>query len=144
MLTYRRQEPRLTIEVKKCIHNYKEVKPNVKELVIYSFFQISNKGDRRTKLLKVQFVYWIVGKKHKLRTAFIENNQVIPESTKWVEAHDIINVGTYSAETTANGEKEKIECIFTIFHTHGAKEVKTTSIRQELFSVLRDYFEGLP
>lgn len=86
----------------------------------------------------------INGKKHELKTAFVEDNQLLLESTKWVEAHDIANITTYSAETTDNDEKERIECIFTIIHTHGAKEVNTTSIREENFSPFRDYLEGLP
>jgi hypothetical protein len=61
-LTYRRQEPRLEIEVKKCIHSYKVSISNVKELKIYSLFQIFNKGDRRTRLSKVELHILIDGK----------------------------------------------------------------------------------
>lgn len=76
--------------------------------------------------------------------AFVEDNQLVPESTKWIEAHDIANIAAYSAETAENGEKERIECTFEIFHTHGAKEVKTTSIRQENWTPFRDYLDELP
>jgi hypothetical protein len=69
---------------------------------------------------------------------------LVPESTKWIEAHDIANIAAYSAETPENEEKDQIECTFKIFHTHGAEKVETTSIRQENWSPFRDYINELP
>jgi hypothetical protein len=149
-LTYRRQTPRLKVEVLRCDHLYATTAISTdKFLKIYTSFRVSNIGDRPTRLNSISLKVTLEGKTRSLNTAVAElglnTGYFNPEPNKWIEAHDFISFVTLSTDAVFINPTEELKCIFTLSHTNGLKKISTTSkMTKDPPKYFADYLNKLP
>lgn len=115
-----------------CFHNF-TVSKSVAERKIVSFwvdFLVKNTGYRGTTIEDIELTFENSGKKYKMKKQYYrgdcqQDRRISIPSSKSVD----LSVDFWE-EFTGN-EEDKIECVFTIFHTYKAETVKFTSVRKE-------------
>lgn len=112
-----KERPNLKIEVEKCSHWTREPTTPKPTSVLRTEFCIRNKGDRGTKIFRVDVRFMLNSKKCE---GSIKRD-------KFIEHHDTEYVGYVHAFEDVTIEQETIECEFTIYHTLGEKRVKCES-----------------
>jgi hypothetical protein len=125
----RRENPRLAIEVSKCEHDFALSTYQIRTISFWAKFQIKNQGDRGTRINDIGLVFSVDGKECRLKKQYFHGQGRETES-RWIEAHDIEDIEADFWEAFEGSEKERIDCTFTIYHTHGAEEVEAVSIKR--------------
>jgi len=123
-LTYRKQRPNLKIEVAKCEHKFTTSKSKVKSIQLWADFKIRNLGDRATRITDVGIRFKANGMKYQFKK---ELSMDPKEDNIWLQAHDTFEFTGYFSNIFKSKEQEKLDCTCTIFHTHGAVDVKFKS-----------------
>jgi len=107
-IRFRREKPNLHIEVTRFKHHFASAKVKKTELKIE--FYVHNKGDRATQL-------------NKLELQTYNQTQVLKDA---VDAHKSIRQNCYFV-VPSRIEKQKLQCSFVLYHTHGEKRFEATS-----------------
>jgi hypothetical protein len=124
----RRENPRLEISVLSCEHSFTISKSNVKTVSFWVEFQAKNLGDRGTTLNDVGLNSDKLGKGQFRKQYWRLGEQYVPDDKMWINAHETRDIGAdFVAIEFPSEDKEQIDCIFTIYHTHGAKTVQCIS-----------------
>jgi len=138
--TYSKQKPNLKIKLTKCIHDFPNStrEPQVKDINFYANFQIKNVGDRGTKIENIVLSSTIGGANYQTK----EINQLsdlreitrfqleTPQNeSRWIKAHDTVDIGSHFKISYNGREEDKIECIFDIYDTHKKYEVQGNSTK---------------
>jgi hypothetical protein len=135
--TVRRESPRLKGRVLSCTHSYSDSEKNVKMISFSLLLEIRNLGDRGTTIKDVVLSFWNSGQKYQSR--MINFERLLDRShSRWIEAHELVEVGLYAQERFDGTEERQIECQFQVFHTHGAIKVEGKSESRQ--SVLKIRF----
>jgi hypothetical protein len=149
-LTYRRQQPRLKVEILRCDHLYASTATSPdKFLKIWTSFRVSNTGDRPTKLKSISLKVTLEGKTRNLNTAIAElgegTGSYNPEPDRWIQAHDFIKFVTLSTDTVFINPTQELNCVFTLSHTHSSIRITATSrMAREPPNYFRDFLEKFP
>jgi hypothetical protein len=126
----RRESPRLETKVLKCEHDFTVSKSQIKTISFWAEFQMKNLGDRGTSVNDISLSFEDDGKKYQLKKRYYRGTFVESER-KWINAHHTMDIEADFYDTFEGNDKEQIDCTFTIFHTHGAKNVKAVSQKRE-------------
>lgn len=92
-------------------------------------------GDRGATLNGADVTFEHDGKKYTLRRQFFTEEYGGPLDSfdsRWVNAHETVNIdapfwGDVQTMDSESNDQEKIDCIFTLYHTHGAEKIKHIS-----------------
>ena len=125
----RRESPRLETKVLKCEHDFTVSISQIKTISFWIEVQIRNLGDRGTSINDMDVTFEDDGKTHRLKKRHFRGPRG-QSKRRWINAHDIIDVGADFYETFQGNDREQIDCTLIIYHTHGSKEVKTISQRR--------------
>jgi hypothetical protein len=130
--TYRKESPHLKINVIKCEHNFEVSRsvPDRKTISFWTDFLIKNVGDRGTTIEDIELTFENSGKTYKLRKASYRDQHVIEKRIS-VSPHDSFDLSADFWEVFTGDEEDQIDCIFTIYHTHGAERTKAVSQRRK-------------
>lgn len=138
--TFKKDRPHLKVNVTDCTHDFavSQSVPNGKDLFFLANFLIKNVGYRGTTIEDVELTFENNGKSYKMRKQsyteqFLSEKNIpviymkrIPVSPS--ESRDLS--AKFFVEDFSGNEEDKINCIFTIFHTYKALTIKYTSIRK--------------
>jgi hypothetical protein len=65
--------------------------------------------------------------------------RTVTGESKWIEAHDNTDIGADFYNLYDSDEKDKLNCVFTVFHTHKPCKAKAVS---EKVAKLKDELDG--
>ena len=123
----KRESPRLELKALNCEHDF------IKETNMLSFWselEVRNLGDRGTNILGIDLMFKHKEKDYTLKMTNhehdIENNSI-----KWIRPHETIRIQQIAFTKFETKPINNIECSFTLYHTHGAENTKTKSLRRE-------------
>lgn len=123
-LIYRKEKPNLKLEISKCKHSYTTSTSQVITINFWASFHVHNLGDRGTRINDVGLSFVTDEKDYQ----FKKRESMDPrENDVRIEAHDTVNFSADFWGIFESEEKEKIDCVFTIYHTHGTMDVQFTS-----------------
>jgi hypothetical protein len=124
--TYRKENPNLRVTVTGCQHKFEVSTSNIKTIRFFSEFHINNVGDRGTRISDIGLWFKVGEKEYCLKKTGFWN---MTDESKWIEAHDNVDLeANFSIEYTSD-EKDQLDCYFTIYHTHNPCKVKAVSIK---------------
>jgi hypothetical protein len=124
--TYRKENPNLKVSVLGCQHKFTVSTSQIKMISFFAEFHIKNIGDRGTRINDIGLLFKVGEKEYSLKKAGFWN---MTSESKWIEAHDNINLeGNFSIQYTSD-EKDRLNCDFTIYHTHNPCKVKAVSVK---------------
>jgi hypothetical protein len=129
--TYRKEKPNLETEVLSLTHNFTPTSSNGKHINFWVRFRLKNLGDRGTRINDIGLSFKINEHEYDLKAN--EIREVTPDGLlkagpDFIEAHDTLVIEADFYRTyEGKDEQEKIDCKFTLFHTHGSYDFKTTS-----------------
>jgi len=126
----RKESPRLETKVLKCEHDFTVSKSQIKTLSFWATFQIKNLGDRGTSINDMDIIFEDNGKEYRFKKQYFRGPREASQR-RWINAHDTMDIEADFYETYEGNDKEQIDCIFTIYHTHGATKVKTVSKKRK-------------
>ncbi len=126
----RKESPRLETKVLKCEHDFTFSKSQIKTISFWAGFQIKNLGDRGTSVNDIELSFEDDEKKYQLKKWYYRGT-VEKSERRWINAHETIDIEADFFNTFEGTDKEQIDCTFNIYHTHGAKKVKTVSKRRK-------------
>jgi hypothetical protein len=122
----RRENPRLAIRVLNCEHDFEK---ETKALSFWSEIELRNLGDRGTNLLGIDVKF--KGEEDEFTLKMSNQEPVVEnDSIKWIRPHETIRTFQTAFIKFDGSANEQIDCIFTIYHTHGAEKVKAKSQRR--------------
>ena len=119
----RRENPRLTIKVLKCEHDFEK---ETKALSFWSEMELRNLEDRGTNILGIDLKFEYNEKEYNLK---MSNQELVvsDDLIRWIRPHETIRTVQTTFIKFEDKIKEQIECTFTIYHTHGAEKIKANS-----------------
>ncbi|MCW3977627.1 MAG: hypothetical protein NWE77_06820 [Candidatus Bathyarchaeota archaeon] len=121
----RREKPHLTISTVKCSHTYTKASVKAEILWFNPLIRIENTGDRGTTVSKVELAFRLNN------TKFIECTEGGSLGDNRIKAHGTLDlrptIKSYNDAILDFKKQERIECAFTLFHTHGKKTRKSIS-----------------
>lgn len=95
-------------------------------LSFLSELEIRNIGDRGTNILGLDLKFDYKNTEYGIKT-INQDEENANADLKWIRPHETIRI-TQIALTRFNELPQKqIKCNFTLYHTHGAEELKATS-----------------
>jgi hypothetical protein len=119
----RRENPRLEIRVLSCEHHFEK---ETKALSFWSEIELRNLGDRGTNLLGIDVKF--KGEEDECTLKMSNQEPVVEnDSVKWIRPHETIRTFQTAFIKFNGAPNEQIDCIFTIYHTHGAEKIKAKS-----------------
>ena len=123
----RRENPKLTMKVMSCEHNFEK---ETKALSFWSEMELRNLGDRGTDILGIDMKIKDNGNEYTLK---MSNQEPVIEddSIKWIRPHETIRTFQTAFIKFEGTPSEQIDCIFTIYHTHGAEKIKAKSHKRD-------------
>ena len=119
-----RENPRLTISVLSCEHSYQH---ETKALSFWSEIELRNLGDRGTNILGIDLKF--EGNDKKECTLQMSNQEQVigGDVIRWIRPHETMRTLQIAFTKSENKPKQQIDCLFTVYHTHGAERAKTKS-----------------
>jgi len=124
----KRENPCLKIEVLRCEHDYAVSTNQVKTISLWARFRIKNLGDRGATINDMDLVFRDNGKEYRLHRRLIGGRHYAEDNKKeWINAHETRDILADFYETFEGNEREQLDCILTLYHTHGAETVKAVS-----------------
>lgn len=121
----RREKPQLAISFVECLHTYS--KPAITDWLLYfrPRIRIDNTGDRGTTVSKVEIMFNLNNKEFTeiVEGDSLQNNKIGASST--LDLNPLIY--SYDDTILEFKKQERIECTFTLFHTHGKVTIEGTS-----------------
>ncbi|MCW4016998.1 MAG: hypothetical protein NWF06_11565 [Candidatus Bathyarchaeota archaeon] len=123
----KRENPRLTINVLSCEHYFEN---ETKVLSFWSETELRNLGDRGTDMLGIDLKFEYKEKDYNLK---MSNQEPLVEngSIRWIRPHQTIRTFQTAFIKFEGPPKEQLDCIFTLYHTHGAEKVKAKSQKRK-------------
>ncbi|MGD0994193.1 MAG: hypothetical protein ABR909_01550 [Candidatus Bathyarchaeia archaeon] len=122
--TYRKEKPNLKVSVTDCHHRFTVSTSQIKTIFFFAKFHINNVGDRGTRINDIGLSFKVGEKEYHGKQEMFWN--VIGES-KWIDAHDNADIGSQFLIEYNSDEKDRLNCVFTIYHTHNPCKVKAVS-----------------
>jgi len=122
----RRENPRLEVKVLECMHDFEISPRQVKTISFWTTFEIRNLGDRGTTVNEIELDFLDNGREYRFKKQYFRGLRTESES-RWINAHEIINIDADFYDRFEGNDREQIECTFTIYHTHGAKTAQCIS-----------------
>jgi hypothetical protein len=120
----KREKPNLVLRNIRCVHEYEK---ETKALSFLCELEIRNVGDRGTNILGVDLKFDYKKTEYGIKT--ISQDEDTPNTNlKWIRPHETIHVTQIALTRFSELPKKQINCNFTLYHTHGAEELKVTSI----------------
>jgi hypothetical protein len=135
-ITYRREKPNLKIEVLESKYNFTHNPSEKTHINFWTKFQVRNLGDRGTRIYDIGLSFRVDSKDYSLKKEFylrvpLKRMEAKQAGTIWLGAHDRKCFQGQFVQEYDSTEKEQIDCIFTIWHTHGSQDAKFTSVVTE-------------
>lgn len=119
----KRENPRLTINVLSCEHTFQH---ETKALSFWSEIELRNLGDRGTNILGIDLKFEYNKRDYTLKMS--NQEQVIEgQLIRWIRSHETIKTLQTSFTKFEDKPKSQIECLFTVYHTHGAEKIRAKS-----------------
>lgn len=125
--TYRKENPNLKVSVIDCQHTFTVSTSQIKMVELFAEFHINNVGDRGTRINNIGLSFKIDKKEYSLKKAYWNATG----ESKWIDAHDNTDIGANFYVKYESDEKDRLNCVFTIYHTHNPCKVKFISERVE-------------
>ena len=126
----RRESPRLELKALNCEHDFRK---ETNMLSFWSELEVRNLGDRGTNILGIDLMFKYKEKDYTLKMTSqehdIENNVI-----KWIRPHETIRILQIAFTKFETKPTSIIDCTFTLYHTHGAENIKTKSQKREKIS----------
>ena len=119
----KREKPSLVLRSVSCTHEYE------KETMALSFLcelEIRNLGDRGTNILGVDLKFDYKNTEYGIKT-ITQDEDDTKVDLKWIRPHETIRITQIAITRFSELPQKQIKCNFTLYHTHGAEELKATS-----------------
>jgi hypothetical protein len=126
----RKENPRLEAEAVKCEHDYTVSKSGIKTISFWTDFMIKNIGDRGTSINDIDLDFEEDGQKYHLKKQFFMWRPA-EEKRIWISPHETLDLSVSFYQTFQGKERETIDCHFIVYHTHGAENLKTVSLKRK-------------
>ena len=136
ILVYRKENPNLKINVINCQHKFMVSTSKIKTIDFFAEFHINNVGDRGTRINDIELSFKVGEKEYHMKKSGFWNRT---SESIWIEAHDNIDLDANFYIKYESDEKDRLNCIFTIYHTHNPCKVKAVS---EKVDKLKNDFGG--
>ncbi|MDG6223108.1 MAG: hypothetical protein IAX21_01965 [Candidatus Bathyarchaeota archaeon] len=119
----KRETPNLVVKQIKCTHEYEK---ETKALSFLIELEIRNLGDRGTNILGVDLKFDHKNTEYVMKMVNQDNE---PENItiKWIRPHETIRTVQIAFTRFNEKPKKQIPCNLTVYHTHGAEQLKATS-----------------
>ncbi|MCW4034358.1 MAG: hypothetical protein NWF03_03230 [Candidatus Bathyarchaeota archaeon] len=122
----KRESPQLTIGVLKCEHMFTE---ETKILTFGTEIELRNLGDRGTNILGIDLKFKNGDEYQNLRLASQELAKE-NDNVKWIRPHETIRTSQTGFIKYEHPVTQELDCIITVYHTHGAEKIKHKSLKQ--------------
>jgi type II restriction/modification system DNA methylase subunit YeeA len=129
--TLRKEKPRLKIRILNLEHDFAVSHSQIKTISFWVMFQIRNLGDRGTSINDTELAFIDDGKQHSLKKEYWKGYAHESERRNWINAHETKEMKDDLYGRFDGNEKERMDCVFTIYHTHGALHVDAVSERRK-------------
>ena len=123
----RRENPRLTLGVLSCEHDFAH---ESKALSFWSEMELRNLGDRGTNILGIDVKFRAKEKDYTLKMSNQEPDSD-DDSIRWIRPHETIRTFQTAFIKFEDKPEKQIDCIFTIYHTHGAEKIRAKSHKRD-------------
>ena len=117
----RRENPRLTIRVLSFEHDFAH---ESKALSFWSEMELGNLGNRGTNILGIDVKFRAKGKDYTLKMSNQESS-IEDDMMRWIRPHETIRTFQTAFIKFEDKPEKQIDCVFRIYQTHGAKQIKT-------------------
>ena len=99
-------------------------------LSFWSEMELRNLGDRGTDILGIDVKFKV---KEKEYTLMMSNQELVIEdgSIRWIRPHETIRTFQTAFIKFEDKPEKRIDCIFTVYHTHGAEKVRAKSQKRD-------------
>lgn len=124
----RKENPRIKVEVLKCEHDFEEKRNQVS---FWAKFQIRNLGDRGTSINDVNLAFVSDDQEHCLKKRYFRGRREHSQR-RWINPHETIDLEVDFYEKYQGQVKERINCTFSIFHTHRVETVEAISGKRKV------------
>jgi hypothetical protein len=140
--SYKSREPDLSIKVTHCQHDFPKIlrKGQVKDINFNLRFEVTNKGDRGTRIKDIVLSFVVKEKNYQINETNLTKDMwdiiKLPElqtadPDKWIGAHDTRPMVANFNSPFDGPEENQIECVFTIADVHKVHTLKATSEKVE-------------
>ena len=119
----KREKPDLMIKVLSCNHAYDR---ETQALSFLSQLEIRNIGDRGTNILGVDIKFDYKKAEYGMKT-FNQDDEMGNSNLKWIRPHETIKTIQSSLTRFDTVPQKQIQCMFTVYETHGTKQIEATS-----------------
>ena len=119
----KRENPRLAINVLKCEHDFEK---ETKALSFWNEIEVRNLGDRGTNILGIDMKFRAKEKEYTLKMSNQEP-ELGNDTIRWIRPHETIRTFQTSFTKFECKPDEQIDCLFIVYHTHGAEKIKFKS-----------------
>ena len=119
----KREKPDLVLKVLRCNH---ECDRETNALSFFSELEIRNIGDRGTNILGVDLKFDYKKTEYGMKMVN-QDNELQNNNLKWIRPHETIRTIQIAVTRFNSKPQKQIQCMFTIFDTHGAKQIKSIS-----------------
>jgi hypothetical protein len=123
---FRRENPRIEVKALGCEHS---IESERSQISFWATFQMKNLGDRGTSINDVDLVFVSDNKEHLLKKILFRPMEY--SQRRWIDPHETIDLGADYLGKYEGEVKEKINCTFLIYHTHGRKKIRALSQRRK-------------
>lgn len=124
----RRETPRIKVKVLQCEHDFE---PKRNQISFWTKFQIKNFGDRGTSINDIDLVFISDYQEYCLRRQYFREPRKRSQR-RWINPHETIDLEVDFYEEHRGLVGDRINCTFSIYHTHGAETVKTISQKRKV------------
>lgn len=126
----RKENPHIETKALKCEHDYAVSLSGIRTISFWTDFMIRNVGDRGTSINDMDLDFEDNGQKHHLKKQYFRDRPVA-EKRIWISPHETLDLSADFYQNFQGNEKEKVDCHFTVYHTHGADNIKVVSQKRK-------------
>ena len=106
-----------------CQHKF-AVSKSQKFIEFFAEFHICNVGDRGTRVNDIGLSFRVGEKEYQMKKSGYWNGT---GESKWIDAHDNADIDANFYAEYESDEKDQLDCVFTIYHTHKPYRVNAFS-----------------
>jgi len=111
------------LKILKCTHEYDK---EIKALSFLSELEIRNLGDRGTNILGMDLKFDYKNTEYAMRMVN-QDGETQNGNLKWIRPHETIRTIQIALTRFNVNPQKQILCMFTVYDTHGAEQIKTKS-----------------
>ena len=119
----KREKPHLVLKTVRFNHQYDN---ETKALSFMSELEIRNIGDRGTNILGVDLNFDFKNTEYGMKMTN-QDSEIEEKNLQWIRPHETLRTKQIALTRFNVPPQKQIQCVFTIYNTHGAEKLTATS-----------------